>query len=111
MRIIQVLTNLLSNAIKFTPKGGFVELLIEENKAEPEDVIIHVIDNGNGIPKEILRDLFNKEVTMSTKGTDGEIGTGFGLPLCQDLIKAHESEIHVESSIETGSRFYFKLSR
>ena len=111
VRIIQVLTNLLSNAIKFTPKGGFVELLIEENKAEPEDIIIHVIDNGNGIPKEILRNLFNKEVTTSTKGTDGEIGTGFGLPLCQDLIKAHESEIHVESSIETGSRFYFKLSR
>lgn len=111
IRIIQVLTNLLTNAIKFTPKGGIVELLIEENEIEPGDVIIQVIDNGKGIPNVILKDLFNKEVTTSTKGTDGEIGTGFGLPLCQDLIKAHSSEIHVESKIEEGSRFYFKLRK
>ena len=57
---------------------------------------------------KILKTLFDKEFTTSTKGTDGERGTGFGLPLCQDLIKAHESEIFVETS-EKGSRFFFQL--
>ena len=90
---------------------GHAIILIEEHEDESGDVTIQVLDNGKGIPEEILQDLFNKEVTTSTKGTDGEIGTGFGLPLCQDLIKAHSSEIHVESKVENGSRFYFKLRK
>ncbi|MEE2744176.1 MAG: ATP-binding protein [Bdellovibrionota bacterium] len=105
VRIIQVLINLLSNAIKFTPREGKVDLIAE---LVDQAVQIEVRDNGTGIHKEILKTLFDKEFTTSTKGTDGERGTGFGLPLCQDLIKAHESEIFVETS-EKGSRFFFQL--
>ena len=108
IRIVQVLTNLLNNAIKFTPKGGKVEVIIEEDNTSG-GVNVEVKDNGTGIHKEILKSLFDKEVTTSTKGTEGEKGTGFGLPLCQDLIKAHQSEIFVETNKDKGSRFFFKL--
>ena len=85
--------------------------MIEEESDEEGHIVINVRDNGKGIPEEIIKNLFNKDVTTSTKGTDGESGTGFGLPLCQDLIKAHDSEIFVESKVEDGSRFYFQLKK
>lgn len=110
VRIIQVITNLLTNAIKFTPQGGRVELVISEDP-EKKGIVVEVKDNGTGIPAAILKNLFDKEVTTTTSGTDGEKGTGFGLPLCQDLIKAHESEIFVETSDDGGSKFFFKLQK
>jgi len=110
VRIIQVITNLLTNAIKFTPQGGRVELVISEDQ-EKKGIVVEVKDNGTGIPAAILKNLFDKEVTTTTSGTDGEKGTGFGLPLCQDLIKAHESEIFVETSDDGGSKFFFKLQK
>ena len=60
VRIIQVLTNLLTNAIKFTPKGGFVELMIEEESDEEGHIVINVRDNGKGIPEEIIKNLLTK---------------------------------------------------
>jgi signal transduction histidine kinase len=108
-RIIQVMTNLLTNAIKFTPSQGQVELNFFENEKE-KSVTIEVKDNGIGIPDEILGKLFDKEAVTSTSGTDGEKGTGFGLPLCQDLAKEHGSIIKVESKIDEGSRFYFNIN-
>jgi signal transduction histidine kinase len=110
VRIIQVITNLLTNAIKFTPQGGRVELVISEDQKN-KGIVVEVKDNGTGIPEAILKNLFDKEVTTTTNGTDGEKGTGFGLPLCQDLIKAHESEIFVETSDDGGSKFFFKLQK
>jgi signal transduction histidine kinase len=110
VRIIQVITNLLTNAIKFTPQGGRVELVISEDQKN-KGIVVEVKDNGTGIPEAILKNLFDKEVTTTTNGTDGEKGTGFGLPLCQDLIKAHESEIFVETSDNGGSKFFFKLQK
>jgi len=108
-RIIQVITNLLTNSVKFTPSEGQVELNLSENEQE-SSVTIEVKDNGTGIPDAIIGKLFDKEAVTSTSGTDGEKGTGFGLPLCQDLVKEHDSVIKVESKIDEGSRFYFKLN-
>ena len=52
-------------------------------------VVIEVRDNGKGVPESMIGKLFDKETVTSTSGTDEqEKGTGFGLPLCQDLIKA-----------------------
>jgi two-component system, sensor histidine kinase and response regulator len=105
-RLAQVFDNLLSNAIKFTPKGGTVEVQLE---AKDDQIEVRVLDSGVGIPPEILPDLFMKEKSISTPGTDGETGTGFGLPLAQELIKAHGSEIEVKSEEGKGSTFTFLL--
>ena len=105
-RVIQVITNLLTNSIKFTPKEGEVKLCVVEKGTV---VVIEVRDNGKGVPESMIGKLFDKETVTSTSGTDGEKGTGFGLPLCQDLIKAHDSEIKIESTEGKGSCFYFEL--
>jgi signal transduction histidine kinase len=105
-RIIQVLDNLLSNAIKFSQRGSLISIEAQDRG----DVIrVSVTDQGTGIPEDKISELFHKHKKTTTKGTEGEKGTGFGLPLAQELIKAHGSEIVIESIIGEGSSFYFDL--
>lgn len=105
-RIHQVLQNLISNAIKFSNAGGNVQIHI---KYGDNIVLINVKDAGVGITEDKVNKLFAKDERTSTPGTNGEMGTGFGLPLSQELIRAHGSEIKVESTLGKGSRFYFEL--
>jgi PAS domain S-box-containing protein len=96
----EVLFNLLSNAVKFCNSGDTITL----QKGEGGSLV--VADTGVGISDALLRDLFEKEKKTSTLGTDGEQGTGLGLPLCKDIMRAHGGEIEVESRQGEGSRFF-----
>ena len=107
-RIIQVLVNLVGNAIKFTPKSGTVTLSAHK---QGSGLRIKVIDTGVGMSPEAVDDLFLKHRKRSTPGTEGERGTGFGLVLAQEIIKAHGSEIQVESELGRGSCFSFVLAK
>lgn len=107
-RLAQVIDNLLSNAIKFTPRNGLISINCEEKE---ESLEIRITDSGVGIPADALPNLFRKDVSYSTKGTDGEKGTGFGLPLAQEIVKAHGSELVAESEYGKGSVFYFSLEK
>jgi Signal transduction histidine kinase len=102
-----VLRNLLSNAIKFTPHHGHVQVGARENAAGVE---IYVRDNGVGISKENLRQLFG-EMFFTTRGTDEETGTGLGLRLCKDFLEKNGGRIAVESQPGKGSTFSFTLPR
>lgn len=104
-RIRQVITNLLSNAIKFT-QAGEVRLTV---RGTPEGVLFEVKDTGMGIAPEELSALFEAfERTNLAKEQQIE-GTGLGLPISQFLIREHGGEIHVESEVGKGSRFWFSL--
>lgn len=105
-RIFQVLTNLLTNAIKFTPKYGTINMLAIPSN---DGITIEVRDTGVGIPAEMLPLLFFKHQKTTTRGTEGERGTGFGLPLSQQLLKAHGSQIQVQTELGRGSIFSFFL--
>lgn len=98
----QVLLNLIGNAIKFTPDGGFITLFMADNRT------LAVRDTGGGIPMEILPHLFSHNLKTTGIGTNGEKGTGLGLPLCHDIIKAHNGSIRVESSAG-GATMYVEL--
>jgi signal transduction histidine kinase/Tfp pilus assembly protein PilF len=102
-----VLRNLISNAVKYTqPDVGKITL----NAYLRDDTIeIHVKDNGTGISKEDQHKLFQFGGRFSTPGTNNEIGTGFGLSLCKELLKLNKSSLHLESQITRGSDFYFSL--
>ncbi len=104
-----VLRNLLANAIKFTNNGGHVEIGYKE--LENRVYEFYIKDNGVGIPKEMLANLFLIDKVVSTEGTDEEIGTGLGLILCKELIEKHKGNIRAESSINKGSTFYFSLPK
>ena len=89
-----VLGNLLSNAIKFTPKGGRVAV---SAAAEGEMIAVTVRDKGVGIPAAMLVHLFDVGKSKSRKGTDGEAGTGFGMPLMHKFVRLYGGRVDVES--------------
>lgn len=104
--IYTVLRNLISNAIKFTSSGGEIKIHVEKTS---QWVKIHISDTGMGIPKKSIGKLFDISANMSTKGTENEKGTGIGLLLCNDFVKAHGGNIHVDSELGKGSTFAVNL--
>ncbi len=103
--LYQVLLNLLSNAVKFTVSGGRVS--VSFRRGDPAAVVVN--DTGSGIPQEKIARLFSYETKTSTPGTDGETGTGLGLPLCMDIVKAQGGDIRVHSVPGEGSSFSLEL--
>ncbi|MDD2278195.1 MAG: PAS domain-containing sensor histidine kinase [Bacteroidales bacterium] len=101
-----VVRNLLSNAVKFTQPNGKITVTSAVNQNK---LIISVIDNGIGIPKEGIEKLFKIDKVYTTPGTQQEKGTGLGLDLCKEFIEKHNGEIWVDSVIEKGSTFSFSL--
>ena len=98
----QIINNLISNAIKFSKKGGIISIRLTK---EDKNFIFEIQDYGIGIPKELIPDLFSVEKKTSRKGTDGEKGTGFGLPLVQLFISLMQGQIEVESIDGKGTLF------
>lgn len=109
--MLTVFRNLISNAIKFTPNGGkiIINADIITDKKKQNYIEILVKDTGIGITKENLNRLFKISENISTKGTDGEIGTGLGLILCKEFIEKHGGKIWLKSKPKKGSTFIFTL--
>lgn len=101
-----ILRNLISNAIKFTNKGGKIKIKAIKTETEFQ---ISVSDNGIGISPEKLDDIFRIDKHIHTNGTDGEMGTGLGLLLCNDFAIRHGGKIWAESTPGKGSKFTFCL--
>jgi signal transduction histidine kinase len=101
-----VMRNLVSNAIKFTNQSGSINIFSEKTD---KNVIITVSDNGIGIPEENITNLWDYTQLITTSGTEGEGGTGFGLALCKEFVEKHGGQIWVESEIGKGSDFKFTL--
>lgn len=107
--IEQVLLNLYSNAVKYSPKRSKVGL---EAKQENGYIIVSIIDNGYGIPKESLSHIFDKFYRVSDTKMDGEVeGSGLGLTLAKEIIQHHGGEIKVQSRLGVGSVFSFTLQK
>ncbi|RLD63329.1 MAG: hypothetical protein DRI95_11855 [Bacteroidetes bacterium] len=109
--LLTIFRNLISNAIKFTPKEGKIVISagLTTDEYEQNLVEISVKDSGVGIEKEKRTQLFKISENISTKGTEGESGTGLGLILCKEFIEIHGGTIKVESEIWKGSSFIFTL--
>ncbi len=103
-----VIRNLVTNAVKFTPPGGTVRVA---SKDVGDFIQIEISDTGVGIEREDLEKLFKIEVKHSTAGTEDEKGSGLGLILCREFVVRNGGEIHVESEVGNGSRFYFTLPK
>jgi signal transduction histidine kinase len=101
----EVLNNLVINAIKFTKKGDRITIFTPLS----DPGVIAVKDTGVGIDERLIPDIFRHDIKTSTIGTDGETGTGLGLPLCQDIMKAHGGALSLESVKGKGSVFYVNL--
>ncbi len=107
-RISQVLTNLIDNAIKYGNENGKVLVeIIEKNKTYH----ISVKDNGPGIPAEHLPRLFERFYRVDKSRTKLSGGSGLGLSIVKHIVQAHGSKITVQSKIDKGTVFSFKLEK
>jgi signal transduction histidine kinase len=105
-RIRQVLSNLMSNAVKYSPDGGTIRLNAWVKK---DRVVVCVQDEGIGIPAEAIPKLFTKFFRVPGEHASEIPGTGLGLALVLECVRAHGGDTWVESGIGQGSSFYFSL--
>jgi len=102
-RMVQVVTNLLSNAIKFSPADSEVRVEIQTGDGWIECC---VGDQGCGIAPEDAGRVFGK---FQQFGEKKKGGTGLGLAITQALVLEHRGKIWLESRVNEGSKFIFRL--
>ena len=106
-RLKQVLLNLLSNAIKYNISRGTVEVTCTESA--PGRLRVSIRDSGAGLYPEQLTKLFQPFNRLGQEA-GGEEGTGIGLVVAKRLVELMGGVIGVESTLGTGSVFWFELS-
>lgn len=101
-----ILHNLIFNAIKFTNHSGFININAETAEGY---ILITVSDNGTGISKKAIKNLFELATAASVNGTSNETGSGLGLVICREFVEKHGGKIWVESKVGKGSDFKFTM--
>lgn len=105
-QMAQVWSNLISNAVKYTPAGGRVRVVLEEQDGW---AVGTVEDTGIGIAPQDLGRIFEEFYRTPQAKEIAPRGTGLGLPLVKQIVEAHGGSITVESEVGRGSRFVFRL--
>ena len=105
-RLRQVLTNLAGNAIKFTETGGVGVSL----RPEPDGAILFAVeDTGIGVPADRLPYIFEEFEQADGSNKRKFEGTGLGLAISRKIVNRLGGDIAVESVVDKGSRFSFRL--
>jgi signal transduction histidine kinase len=109
-KIAHVVGNLLGNAIEFTPSGGRVWLRASRAIGESmESQMVEVGDTGVGIAPEHHDLIFREFAQVDATPSRPHHGTGLGLTIARKLVELHGGRIWVESTLGSGSRFYFTV--
>jgi K+-sensing histidine kinase KdpD len=108
-KLRQVLQNLLSNAVKYSPAGGKVTIRAAHHSSE--QLVVAVTDEGIGIPADQIGKLFQKFSRVDTPQSKEIKGSGLGLWICREIVKAHGGQIWVESQVGKGSTFAFTVKK
>ncbi len=107
-KIGRVLGNLIGNAIRHTPAGGLVRV---QARRMGGDVLVEVVDSGEGIPAASLGRVFDQFYRAEESRNRETGGAGLGLAIAKGIVTAHGGEIGVESEPGAGARFWFVLPR
>ncbi|QJQ05791.1 ATP-binding protein [Undibacterium parvum] len=105
-RLIQVIANLLSNAVKFSPSGAEVQVRLSRVGAE---VLLEVIDHGNGIPDNFKEMIFEKFSQAEAPGVRKKGGAGLGLSIAKSMIEKMGGSIGYASKEGLGACFFIRL--
>jgi hypothetical protein len=104
--IMRVLENILINAIKYTHDNGQIRLYTE---VKHDSIQLSIADNGQGIPKDKTKYVFDKFFQVQEKKVGNVRSTGLGLTFCKMVIDAHKGKIGVSSELGKGATFWFTL--
>ncbi|WP_316751196.1 ATP-binding protein [Pedobacter gandavensis] len=105
LRIEQLLINFLTNAVKYSPNGGKV---LVNGRIQLDNIVVSVQDFGIGIADFEMERLFERYYRVDNEELRYE-GLGLGLFICSEILKAHQGSFWVESELDAGSTFYFRL--
>jgi signal transduction histidine kinase len=98
----RALINVLDNAVDATREGGLLTIATRTCKSSEGNgagIVVEITDTGAGIPPELLPKIFDLFVTTKPSGK----GTGLGLVVCQEIVKAHGGTIEIESQVGQGT--------
>lgn len=106
-RISEVVDNLINNAIKFSPHGKKIHVKLETHG---DVTYLKIRDEGPGLTRDDLKNLFRKFTSLSAQPTGGETSSGLGLSIVKHLVDAHRGGISAENNTAgTGATFTVKL--
>ena len=107
--IQQVLMNIMENSVAHGVTTSKININV---KSTENEAIISVTDNGRGIDKKTLGELFKaSEGVLKSHSSDETRGLGIGLLLCKTIVEAHGGRIWAENAKGSGARFTFTFSR
>jgi signal transduction histidine kinase/ActR/RegA family two-component response regulator len=101
-KMLQVFQNLLDNALKFTPAGGKISL---SARSKSDFIELRVEDDGIGIPKDRLDQIFERFYQVDSSSTRRYGGSGLGLSIVREIVIAHNGKVFVESDEGKGTCF------
>ena len=119
-QISKILRNIVSNSLRYTPKGGSIDISIEEGEhnsilplhkdfyeytaamEKGKQIIIRIADTGTGIPRKELPKVFDR-LHQVESNSQQNIGTGIGLALVKSLVTRHHGGIVISSSLGLGT--------
>ena len=104
--LARVFGNLIENALRYTPPGGTVRLSLS---AEEEKVCVRLSDTGCGIPPEEIPYIFDRFYRLENNTRTNSEGAGLGLAIAKRILELHGSAIAVDSTVNAGATFTFRL--
>ncbi|KGK82451.1 histidine kinase [Desulfosporosinus sp. HMP52] len=104
-KLARVFNNILKNAIAYSYENNVIDITA---KQQDKNMVITFTNQGNPIPREKLKTIFEKFYRLDSARSTNTGGAGLGLAIAQEIVKAHEGTILVESSLE-NTTFTVKL--
>ena len=108
IHLMQIFSNLLSNAVKYTQEGGKIQFLVEECETKSSVYAKYrflVSDNGMGMSADFKETIFDPFTRAESSMTNKIQGTGLGMAITRNLVKAMGGTIDLESELGQGSCF------
>ncbi len=106
-KFTQVLDNIMNNAVKYSPDGGTITARLIKTKTR---AILSISDQGLGIPRKDLDNIFNRFFRVDKSRSHAQGGTGLGLAISKEVVEKFNGRIWVDSVENKGSTFYISLA-
>ena len=105
-KISQVIYNLVNNAINYSRTDKHI---IVRQSRKDKNVLIEVIDHGEGIDQEHLENIWDRYYKVDKEHKSSVVGTGLGLSIVKNVLDRHNAHYGVKSVVGEGSNFWFEL--